>query len=69
MRLRTELTMALALAFAVGGSFSFDTPRGRWAALGGLTLGLIAGLDVSVREWLARRRERRRLSARRVRRR
>ena len=49
MRLRTELTMVLALAFVVGGSFSFDTPRGRWAALCGLTLGLIAGVDAMLR--------------------
>jgi hypothetical protein len=48
--------MALALVFAVGGSLTFDTPRGRWAALCGLTLGLIAGLDASLRQWRARRR-------------
>ena len=56
MRLRTELTMVLALAFVVGGSFSFDTPRGRWAALGGLTFGLIAGLDALLHERRSRRR-------------
>jgi hypothetical protein len=59
MRLRTELTMALALAFVIGGGATLDTPRGRWAALCGLTLGLIAGLDMTLREWRGRRRERR----------
>ena len=49
MRLRTELTMVLALAFVVGGGATFDTPRGRWAALAGLTFGLIASVDALLR--------------------
>ena len=57
-RLRTELTMALALAFVVGGGATFDTPRGRWAALAGLTFGLIAGVERGLRERLTRRRSR-----------
>ena len=57
-RLRTELTMALALAFVVGGGATFDTARGRWAALAGLTFGLIAGVERALRERLATRRAR-----------
>ena len=49
------MTMALALAFEIGGATAFDTARGRWAAAGGLTLALIAGVDASVREWHAMR--------------
>ena len=55
VRLRTELTMALALAFVIGGSVSFDTPRGRWAALAGLTFGLIASVDALLRSRSGRR--------------
>jgi hypothetical protein len=57
---RTQVTMALALAFVIGGGATFDTARGRWAAAAGLTLGLIAGLDRALREHAAARRSGRR---------
>jgi hypothetical protein len=45
----SELALVVALIFAIDGLLSTDTASGRWAMIGAMVIGLLAGIEILFR--------------------
>jgi hypothetical protein len=45
----SELALVVALIFAIDGLLSTDTVSGRWAMIGAMVIGLLAGIEILFR--------------------
>jgi hypothetical protein len=45
----SELALAIALVLAIDGLSSLDTASGRWAMIGAMVIGLLAGIEILFR--------------------
>jgi ammonia channel protein AmtB len=45
----SELALVIALVLAIDGLVSIDTASGRWAVIGAMVIGLLAGIEILFR--------------------
>jgi F0F1-type ATP synthase assembly protein I len=45
----SELALVIALVLAIDGLASMDTASGRWAMIGAMVIGLLAGIEILFR--------------------